>query len=253
MKMFQRAKQDDIEGNFRRHWLLHDLLECYFKLRDMWYLGPKESFKWLKSHDNDTYQSFKRSLNNDFSLKNTRSLIDRAIGNKIEENHINFSILKLGDIDEIIDAFKTLGWNKPKSLFERYFDEQKHSSRTVFIAKHNHLFCGYVTIKWQSDYACFRNESIPEIVDLNVLPQFRKQGIGTSLIQACIEETKAKNYNQIGLGVGLIADYGNAQRLYIQLGFIPDGKGLFYRNSSVRYGDHTVADDDLVIYFKKSI
>lgn len=47
-KMLNRAKIDDIEGNFRRHWLLHDLLECYFKMRDEWYLGPKESFQWLK-------------------------------------------------------------------------------------------------------------------------------------------------------------------------------------------------------------
>jgi len=51
MKMLARAKQEDIEGNFRRHWLLHDLLECYFKLRDSWYLGPKESFQWLKTND----------------------------------------------------------------------------------------------------------------------------------------------------------------------------------------------------------
>src|SRR3990167_2514543 len=28
VKMLERAKQNDIEGNFRRHWLLHDLLEC---------------------------------------------------------------------------------------------------------------------------------------------------------------------------------------------------------------------------------
>lgn len=70
MKMLDRAKQSDIEGNFRRHWLLHDLLECYFKLRDIWYLGPKESFQWLWHNDTPTYTAFDEALrpNADFDV-----------------------------------------------------------------------------------------------------------------------------------------------------------------------------------------
>jgi hypothetical protein len=62
VKMLDRAKLNDIESNFRRHWLLHDLLECYFKLRDAWYLGPKESFEWLKCNDTLTYSAFDEAL-----------------------------------------------------------------------------------------------------------------------------------------------------------------------------------------------
>lgn len=79
MKMFQRAKQDDIEGNFRRHWLLHDLLECYFKLRNLWYLGPKESFRWLKNNDLSTYRAFENALKQDTNLKSIESLINFII------------------------------------------------------------------------------------------------------------------------------------------------------------------------------
>ena len=61
-KMLARAKQEDIEGNYRRHWLLFDLLECYFKLRDAWYFGPKESFSWLKANDRKVYQAFEAAL-----------------------------------------------------------------------------------------------------------------------------------------------------------------------------------------------
>lgn len=75
MKMFQRAKQNDTEGNFRRHWLLHDLLECYFKLRNLWYLGPKESFRWLKINDEKTYIAFDIALKKDSSLESIESLI----------------------------------------------------------------------------------------------------------------------------------------------------------------------------------
>lgn len=79
MKMFQRAKQNDIEGNFRRHWLLHDLLESYFKLRNFWYLGPKESFCWLKNNDTSTYIAFDNALKKDAGYEEIKLLIDHVI------------------------------------------------------------------------------------------------------------------------------------------------------------------------------
>jgi predicted nucleotidyltransferase len=78
-KMLMRAKQSDIEGHFRRHWLLHDLLECYFKLRDQWYLGPKESFQWLRNQDLYTYDAFSKALIPDASLDSIKLLIERVI------------------------------------------------------------------------------------------------------------------------------------------------------------------------------
>lgn len=74
-KMLDRAKQGDIEGNFRRHWLLYDLLECYFKLRDIWYLGPKESFQWLKNNDSRVYAAFDVALSTSGSLNDVELLI----------------------------------------------------------------------------------------------------------------------------------------------------------------------------------
>lgn len=79
MKMFQRAKQHDIEGNFRRHWLLHDLLECYFKLRNLWYLGPKESFRWLKNNDLSTYITFDKALKKDAGYEEIELLINKVV------------------------------------------------------------------------------------------------------------------------------------------------------------------------------
>lgn len=79
MKMFQRSKQGDIEGNFRRHWLLHDLLECYFKLRNLWYLGPKESFRWLKNNDSSIYVAFDNALKIDAAHEDIELLINHVI------------------------------------------------------------------------------------------------------------------------------------------------------------------------------
>lgn len=78
-KMLQRAAENDIEGNFRRHWLLYDLLQCYFKMRDLWYLGPKESFRWLQANDPITYLAFEIALKSDSSLSDIQKLISNVV------------------------------------------------------------------------------------------------------------------------------------------------------------------------------
>lgn len=78
-KMLNRASVGDIEGNFRRHWLLFDVLEGYFNLRDQWYLGPKESFQWLKQHDHATYLLFNDALKPEANLECVRRLVERII------------------------------------------------------------------------------------------------------------------------------------------------------------------------------
>lgn len=166
-------------------------------------------------------------------------------------NKVVLTALEKNDFDEIVSAFKKIGWNKPKSIYEKYFAEQSENIRTVFIAKENGKFCGYVTIKWKSDYDSFAQQNIPEISDLNVLPSFRKKGIGTLLINACELVAQERGASKIGLGVGMTADYGDAFRLYIKLGFMPDGRGLHYKNVQLRYGDKTVVDDELVVYLVK--
>ena len=132
-------------------------------------------------------------------------------------NKITLGSLEENDFDEIVSAFKILGWNKPKSIYETYFKEQSENIRSVVVAKENGKFCGYVTIKWKSDYASFTQQNIPEISDLNVLPTYRKQGVGSALIDTCETMAKDRSYTSIGLGVGMTADYGDAQRLYVHL------------------------------------
>lgn len=161
--------------------------------------------------------------------------------------------LNTDDIEQILLSFKEIGWNKPKSLYENYLSEQDKGIRSILVAKENEVFCGYVTIKWTTDYPFFKQQNIPEISDLNVLPRYRKQGIGTKLLLECEDMSKKRDFTQIGLGVGLTEEYGDAQRLYVQLGYIPDGHGLYYKNSSIAYGSKVLVDDDLIIYLIKSL
>ena len=74
-----RGGPEDVDANYRRVWLLHDLPEIYFKLRSTWYLGPKESFAWLRTNDPATYQAFATALTPDASRGAIRILAERIL------------------------------------------------------------------------------------------------------------------------------------------------------------------------------
>lgn len=167
--------------------------------------------------------------------------------------HLTLASLHKSDLDEIVLSFRQIGWHKPKSIYETYLEEQSSGVRSALVARDNGKFCGYVTIKWISDYPFFTENNIPEIADLNVLPDYRKQGIGTKLIEACELTAKEQGRGLIGLGVGLTADYGSAQRLYIHLGYVPDGKGIHYKCKAIKYSELVPVDDDLILYLTKNL
>ena len=52
-KMLARAAKGDVEGDYRRHWLLSTLLEDYCALRRRWYLGPKQTLLALERENPD--------------------------------------------------------------------------------------------------------------------------------------------------------------------------------------------------------
>lgn len=156
------------------------------------------------------------------------------------------------DIPGIAKAFDELGWNKPTSQYERYWMEQILNIRDMYVAFVQDQFAGYVTVYWQSGYNPFRQRNIPEIMDFNVLPRFRRMGIGTQLMDKAEAEI-ARVSSTAGIGVGMTPDYGAAQRLYVLRGYIPDGNGLYYRGRPVRHGEGINADDDLVLYLTKEL
>lgn len=156
------------------------------------------------------------------------------------------------DIPVIVESFAQHHWPKPSSTFEKYLQEQYTSERLIWVAHVQNQFVGYITLKWQSNYRPFRMNKIPEIMDLNVLPPFRKRGIGSKLLE--IAETAASEQsNVVGIGVGLYDGYGEAQKLYIKRGYIPDGRGITYNYKPIVPGSTITLDDDLVLWFTKKL
>ena len=161
-------------------------------------------------------------------------------------------LLESKDIPQIAKAFEQLGWNKPESQYERYLIEQAFEIRDVYVAFLEEQFAGYVTICWTSSYEPFQKEGIPEIVDFNVLPEFRRQGIGTQLMDKAESEIARKSMIA-GIGVGMTPDYGAAQRMYVLRGYVPDGRGLHHKNHFPKYGEQVTMDDDLALYLTKEL
>ena len=56
-----------------------------------------------------------------------------------------------------------------------------------------------------------------------------------------------------GISVGMDPDYGAAQRMYVQRGYVPDGRGLTHNNRYVRRGEQVTVDDDLNLFFTKRL
>ena len=166
--------------------------------------------------------------------------------------HLVIRELSEDDGPLIAAAFAAQGWNKPLSQYQVYHQESVQGKRTVLVAEASGQFAGYVTIVWESGYPPFRQGAIPEIVDFNVLMAFQRRGIGSALLDEA-ERRIGQRSSVVGIGVGMTADYGAAQILYVRRGYIPDGRGLFQDGRHLTYGDQAVVDDDLALHLTKSL
>ncbi|HYF50091.1 MAG TPA: GNAT family N-acetyltransferase [Planctomycetota bacterium] len=156
------------------------------------------------------------------------------------------------DPARIEELQKRIGWVKPPGLYQKYLDEHSRGERHVLIAEVDGEFAGYVTVVRQSGYPPFRQQSIPEIIDFNVLVKFRRRGIGTRLMDTA-EAYVAERTNVIGIGVGMHEHYGPAQRLYVKRGYVPDGLGVAYEDAIAPMGAVVKNDDSLVLHFTKAL
>ncbi len=156
------------------------------------------------------------------------------------------------DCEIISRAFDEQSWNKPDSLYQKYYKECQAGSRVCLVAEWDGEFSGYVNILWESGYPPFKEAGIPEIADFNVLKKFQRRGIGTALMDA-VESRISERSPLAGLGVGLYADYGPAQILYAKRGYIPDGHGIYYNAIPVPPGTTAFVDDDLTLQLIKRL
>jgi GNAT superfamily N-acetyltransferase len=164
--------------------------------------------------------------------------------------NITIRLLESEDITGIVSLFHSIGsYGKTTSIYERYLSEQDKGERMVLVAYSGKDFVGQVTIIWHPDYPPFAEKNTPEISDLSVLPEFRRCGIGSILMDEA-EKRIFERSDVIGIGFGISTDYGAAQRMFVKRGYIPDGQGLFAKGQYIRERS-TVQVDDCAFYLTK--
>jgi GNAT superfamily N-acetyltransferase len=161
--------------------------------------------------------------------------------------------LRRGDADVIAAVDGGNGWNGDPGLWARYLTEQQDGRRVVVIAWEGGRPMGYGTLVWEPGYERFRAAGVPEINNLAVDARVRRQGVATALIRHFEDRAREAGRTVIGLGVGLYADYGPAQRLYFRLGYGPDGHGITYADRPLAPMETVRLDDDLVLWLSKAL
>lgn len=159
------------------------------------------------------------------------------------------------DIDSLIKAF-CFPWSSVQATtnkWKQYYGEHQKHIRTVYLLEKQGELIGYASLLRNSNYPDFKNNGIPEINDVWILAEHRGKGFGKKIVQHLEKMAHQEHHSQIGIGVGLYNDYGCAQKLYIHLGYVPDGQGMTYKGEHVVSGDSYPVDDDLLIWLKKDL
>ncbi|HPD83141.1 MAG: GNAT family N-acetyltransferase [Alphaproteobacteria bacterium] len=152
------------------------------------------------------------------------------------------------DISALYKLYDLLG-KKDAGYFESCF---KKDSVILIASKAGHDV-GFGVLNFEPKYGLYKKLAIPEIQDLNVIPEARQQGIATKIIEAFEHIAQDQGVEQIGISVGLTKPYGPAQRLYVKLGYMPDGYGITYDREAVTHGASCPVDDDLALMMVKKL
>ena len=169
-----------------------------------------------------------------------------------DDSTIIIRSMKETDSQIIYDEFFDQSWHPSIETYKNYYNEQELKQRYIFVAEFESEMAGYTTLIKNTSSGPFANKGIPEIVDFNVFRKYQRKGIGNKILDVA-EKVALELSNIVSLGVGLHYGYGAAQRIYVKRGYIPDGSGVWYKNKQLEQYCDCCNDDDLVLYFSKSL
>ena len=164
---------------------------------------------------------------------------------------IDIRIMNYDDIPLICRADGD-GSQKNTGYLKRQLDNQKKSECTALLALYNGAVAGYVFLYHKCRWGGLAGQNIPGVVDLIVFEKYRQKKIATMLLD--VAENIAKQHcNKIYLDVCLNSEYGPAQRFYIKRGYIPDGKGVYYKEKICETDAVCRNDDELTLCLVKEL
>lgn len=151
------------------------------------------------------------------------------------------------DAQKICDEEIAQGWNQTIDKYYTRLADFNSKKAICLVAEYQGNVAGYINV-----YPHGGQAERCEIVDFGVLEKYRCRGIGMKLMDIA-EQIAGEYADVVWLGVGLHSGYGSAQRMYCKRGYIPDGTGVWYRDKIAEPYQTLCNDDDLVLYFSKSL
>lgn len=164
-------------------------------------------------------------------------------------------VMEKNDIEVLVNDF-CFPWSSIQATAEkwtRYWSENQEGTRTVYLLENEKQIIGYASLLYVSEYLNFKSTGIPEINDVWITEKWRNKGFGKMLIRYIEGSARKMGFEQIGIGVGLYADYGPAQKLYFHLRYSPDGCGITYKYQTTIPGESYPLDDELILWLKKGL
>lgn len=156
------------------------------------------------------------------------------------------------DAKVITDGEIAQGWEQTIDKYMMRLQHQAEGKSVALVAEYKGNIAGYINVYPNSQWGSFAKQGYPEIVDFGVLEKYRRNGIGSRLMDVA-EKIAAEYSDMVYLGVGLHSGYGSAQRMYAKRGYIPDGTGVWYGDAVCQAYGACCNDDDLVLYLTKKL
>ena len=193
-------------------WERHLLFRDYLRTHD----GPAQEYARLKRRLALRFQDDR------LGYCNAKTRFVRSV--EVKARGIDVRRMMAGDIDRLYKTFSR--WDKTRDQYRESFTRQQEEKRVVYVAVHRNEVAGYGSLTWESLYEPFREQGIPEIVDLNVINEWQRKGVATALVFRSEKLAAEHGHATVGISVVQAEPYNPADRLYRMLGYEPDGRGI---------------------------
>ena len=136
---------------------------------------------------------------------------------------------------------ETVDQHLPLNRLDQYVDE----GSTYLIAWDDDRPVGHAHIAWQRTHV-----GVPEIQDVFVMPECRRQGVATTLTRAAEDEVRRQGWDRVSLSVSA---QGNepAWRLYDSLGYRTTGCAPVRVHRTITLRGQAVEVNDTLEYLEK--